>query len=183
MRSLNDLYFQWLCAIIEDYDHDPDVYEDLLIFLFNVDFQYSIPRDGNRYADGIELRYKFGNDNQIKSSIIATEVDISPCSVLEMMIALSIRCEDIMDDSESESSIGQWFWEMIENLGLDKIGRPHFSSREALSIVRKLLEHRYKKNGEGGLFTVKRTDVDMRKEEIWYQAMWHLNEVREKEFL
>ena len=34
----------------------------------------------------------------------------------------------------------------------------------------------YKRNGEGGLFTINRRGLDMRSVEIWYQMCWHLQE-------
>lgn len=182
-RNVNDLYFQWLCDIVKTHDRNPEAYKSLLIFLNNVDFQYSIERDGDRFADGVELRYLFGKKMRIPQSVIAANMDIYPCSVLEMMIGLSIRCEDIMDDPESGTCVGVWFWEMIDNLGLGEMRNGYFSSRKAEPVIARLLNRQYKRNGKGGLFTTNSEDVDMQKEEIWCQAMWHLNDVRERSFV
>ena len=47
------------------------------------------------------LRYRFGREIKLPSGIISSELDNYPCSVLEMLIALSIRCEEtIMTDEE-----------------------------------------------------------------------------------
>ena len=55
---------------------------------------------------------------------------IRPCSVLEMMIALSMRCEEqIMDDPDIGNRTGQWFWDMIDNLGLGEHERLKFDGR------------------------------------------------------
>ena len=77
-----------------------------------------IPMDGNRAEDGIDLRYRFGHEQHYSDAMVASFLDDRPCSVLEMMIALSIRCEEhIMDDPDVGNRTGQWFWSMIASLG------------------------------------------------------------------
>ena len=105
----------------------------------------------------------------------------APCTVLEMLIALAIRCEsDIMHDDACGDRTRLWFWEMIKNLGLidytddaymyDKSGS--FDS-EVNHIIDIFLERRYDKHGRGGAFPLRkyRTNYysDQRKVEIWYQ--------------
>ena len=94
-------------------------YRKLLRELHRIEFTYSIPMDGNRAEDGVDLRYRFGYENGYSSSMISVYLDNRMCSVLEMMIALAIRCEEhIMDDPDIGNRTGQWFWNMIVNLGL-----------------------------------------------------------------
>ena len=43
-------------------------------------------------------------------------------------------------------------------------------------IIQRLLDRKYKRNGEGGLFTVNNGE-DLRTVEIWYQLGWFLNSI------
>ena len=113
-------YFDWMYGLVCDTKYPKKLsYRKLLNFLHNMDFTYQLTMDSNRFEDGIELRYRFGYENGYDCSVIANYLDDSPCSVLEMLIALSIRLEEhIMDDPEIGDRTGQWFWNMITNLGL-----------------------------------------------------------------
>lgn len=139
----------------------------LLTYLYEREFTYTLDMDENRAVDGCALRteYGFASDR--------------PCSVLEMMAALARRCEvHIMGDPEYGDRTSQWFWEMIESLGLadmDDVGFDKFIARQ---VVDRLLTHRYRANGRGGLFTIPNCPYDLRKVDIWYQMMWHLNRVK-----
>ena len=147
--------------------------------LSKTDFYYTIPMDGNREADGIDLRYRFGYENSYDESMIAAYLDDRPCSVLEMMIALAIRCEEnIMDDPDIGDRTGQWFWSMIENLGLSDMDDAEYDELYVHRIVKRFLDRGYKKNGEGGLFTIHHSaGRDLRNVEIWYQMCWYLDEL------
>lgn len=62
-------------------------------------------------------------------------------SVLEMLIALSIRLEEhIMDDPEIGDRTGQWFWNMITNLGLGSMDDRKFNENRVEDIVTRFLE-------------------------------------------
>lgn len=176
-EELNDRYFEWLYYTVFPTD-EPRDYEQLLRFLHETEFTYTIGMDGNRYEDGVDLRYRFGYLTGIDDAEIARYVDDKPCSVLEMMVALSLRIEEnIMEDPESGDRTGEWFWEMLTNLGLDSMDNENFDADVAESVVRRLLEHRYSHDGEGGLFTIRHCKQDLRTAEIWYQANWYLNTI------
>lgn len=177
--ELNNQYFDWMCQLVSEQRYlKSRFYRKLLRFLHSICFSYTIPMDGNREADGIDLRYRFGYENSYKDSIIATYLDIRPCSILEMMIALAIRCEEsIMDDPDIGDRTSYWFWSMIRNLGLSDMDDTKYNERYASKVVERFLNHDYKKNGEGGLFTVRHSDRDLRNVEIWYQMCWYLDEL------
>lgn len=178
--ELNDRYFHWMCQLvpIRRYSRGRS-YQKLLYFLYNVDFRYTIPMDGNREADGIDLRYRFGYENSYNESLIASYLDNRPCSVLEMMIALAIRCEEnIMEDPEIGDRSGRWLWDMIVNLGLEDMNDTRFDERYVEEVVDRFLNRKYKKNGEGGLFKVRNPRRDMRTADIWYQMCWYLDELQ-----
>lgn len=151
-------------------------YRRLLRYLFDREFIYILPMDGNRYEDGINLRYRFGDEQGIEQYIIANCIDIRPCSVLEMMIALAIRCEEhIMDDPDYGNRTGQWFWNMINNLGLGHMNDKRFDYNAAKNIIDIFLNRQYTRDGEGGLFVIHNSQRDLRNVDIWYQMMWYLN--------
>ena len=134
--------------------------------------------DGNRAEDGVELRYRFGSECGFDNSAVADCLDDKDCSVLEMMVALAIRCEEhIMDNPDIGDRTGKWFLDMIVNLGLEKMTDDRFDKRYVERILHRFLNREYGRNGDGGLFTVHHSRIDMRSVEIWYQAMWYLDEV------
>lgn len=169
-------YFEWLLNIVCDETYTKRLsHRKLLMYLHNTEFVYSIDNDDNRAEDGIRLRERFAADRGFD--------DISkylngPCSVLEMVVALSIRCEEhIMDDPDVGDRTGQWFWTMIVNLGLSTMTDERFDKRYVVKKVKIFLDREYEPNGEGGLFTVKYCRHDMRTAEIWYQMCWYLDSI------
>ena len=173
-HELNDEYFEWMCRLVA---HMPR-YRKLLRHLHNTDFSYILPRDGNRAEDGIELRYRFGYENAFDAPVIASCLDDRPCSVLEMMVALAIRCEEhIMEDQDIGDRTGQWFWMMIDNLGLSDMTNDRFDVDYIEEVLDRFHNREYKRNGEGGLFAVRNCTKDMRSMEIWYQLCTYLDDI------
>lgn len=175
MNELNELYFEWMYGlVIRD---QKESYKKLLEVLHETEFYYRMSMDGNRYEDGIDLRYRFGYECNLKDFDIVTKLDYRPCSVLEMMVALAIRCEEhIMDDPDIGDRTGQWFMAMIKSLGLSDMTDENFDENYISDVLDRFLEGRYERNGKGGLFTIQSKKHDMRKSEIWYQLMWYLDE-------
>lgn len=171
-------YLGWMTQIICDgQPYKRTAYSQLLRRLYDTDFTYKIPMDGNREQDGIDLRYRFGLENGYGSVIIADILDIHPCSVLEMMVALSIRCEEhIMSDPDIGDRTGEWFWKMMVSLGLEDMDDVSFDGRHVDGVLSRFLDRQYKRNGQGGLFTIEDSKRDMRTIEIWYQMCWYLDE-------
>jgi len=135
--------------------------------------------DRNRANDGIDLRYRFILAHGYED-VYDDVMDYlgGPCTVLEMMIALAITCEeDIMDDPAMGNRTGQWFWGMIVNLGLGSMIDDRFDKRFVDDTIKRLLDREYEPDGRGGLFTVKYCDRDLRTVEIWYQLCWYLNNI------
>ena len=178
-NELKDLYFDWMYKIVFDDEFTKHLsYRKLMHFLDDTDFTYLIDRDDNRFEDGIDLRYRFGYENEYSNSMIASYLDTRPCSVLEMMIALSLRLEEhIMDDPRFGNRTGQWFWNMIVTLGLHSMDDERFDKDKANYIIQRFLNREYEPDGEGGLFKIDNPPQDLRDVEIWYQANWYLNDV------
>lgn len=169
-------YFEWLCDMVcENRYSDTVSYRKLLAYLHDVDFIYLISKDKNRAADGEYLRYRFSLDET--HGYLSRYLD-GPCSVLEMMVALAVRCEEaIMDDPQIGNRTGQWFWGMIVSLGLGSMTDDRFDEGYVASIVEQFLYRNYEPNGRGGLFTIKHCDADLRDIEIWTQMLWFLNSI------
>ena len=178
-NELNKEYFEWMYQLVYNEKYPKSLsYRKLLTHLHDMEFTYIIEMDGNRAEDGIDLRYRFGYERQYDSPMIATYLDDRPCSVLEMLTALAIRCEEhIMDDPDIGNRTGQWFWNMISNLGLSYLNDARFDSGYLNRVIARFLNREYKRNGEGGLFTVKNCKHDLRTVEIWYQMCWYLDDI------
>lgn len=175
-ENMRRKYFEWLCSFVKPFvcDHS---YRFLMLHLFRTDFYAVIPMDENRASDGIELRYRFGREKRIRMSDIANVLDVKDCSVLEMMVALSLRCEEqIVDEPDVGDRTRKLFWSMINNLGLNRMDDESYDSFEVEDRLDIFLNREYKSDGTGGLFKLRRTRHDLRNVEIWYQMMWYLSE-------
>lgn len=179
---IKNQYFEWMYKLgIGQKIINNKTYVKLFEFLNNIDFSYILPMDDNRAMDGIDLRYRFGHDNSYENYIITKYLDDRPCSVLEMMIALSLRCEEsIMDNPDIGNRISKWFWDMIINLGLSKMSDDCFDKKYVETAVNRFMTRQYEANGKGGLFIIRNRKQDLRNVEIWYQACWYLDEILEK---
>ena len=95
-----------------------------------------------------------------------------------MMTALAIRCEEnIMDDTRYGDRTTQWFWGMINNLGLGSMWGDNYDKVYVDQVLQTFLNRDYAPNGKGGLFTIRNCDRDLRDVEIWYQLNWYLNSI------
>lgn len=175
-EQIHDDYFEWMYHIVCDKRYTkPMSFGKLLYFLNSIEFTYTIPKDRNRAEDGIALRYRYANATDCEGAL---DYLIGPCSVLEMMIALAIKCEEnIMDDPDIGDRTGQWFWEMITNLGLGAMTDTRYDQRLVEDVIVRFLHRDYEPNGRGGLFTVRNCDRDLRDVEIWAQLCWYLDDI------
>ena len=175
-NDIQSAYFKWMCDLVSDDEYKTPSYKKLLSYLNEVEFIYILPMDGNRMYDGIDLRYRFGRECGYSDPEVATYLDDRPCSVLEMMVALAKRCEDdIMDDPDVGNRVGQWFWNMIVNLGLGPMHNRNFDEDYVDDVMYIFLNREYSPNGEGGLFEIEDCDKDLRNVEIWYQMCMYLD--------
>lgn len=180
-NELSNEYFEWMYQLVcNDRYYKKLSYRMLLKHLHNIRFTYILKLDSNREKDGVNFRYRFGYENNYPRETIDLYLGNSPCSVLEMMIALAFRAEDqIMDDPKFGNRTGQWFWNMIVSLGLGTMCDEKFDKRYVEKVILRFLNRDYEPNGKGGLFTIDNCKYDLRDVEIWYQFMWHLDDVIE----
>lgn len=168
MEEDNRNYYDWLCGFVRSADPP---YCKLLKHLHETEFVALLEMDENRIEDGMDLRFRFEEET---GHAYIWHYDRS-CSILEMMVALAIRCEEhIMDDPSIGNRTGKWLWHMIENMGLSDMCDDDYDPDYVEDVVDRFLGRRYCSNGEGGLFTVENSGYDLRRVDIWYQAMWYL---------
>ena len=174
-------YYKWLCNIAMG--RNSIMYGRWLNLLHHTDFQFFYALDKNRYLDGIGLRHRFYQDNpelfcEFSPDDIFGEMS---CSVLEMMVALSVRInESILANYFGDSNgIYILFNAMLNSLNIVRYDGNHFNERKVQCILVDFMNHNYEKNGAGGLFTIHDDTKDMRREEIWCQCGWYLNELIE----
>lgn len=158
----------------EEYGLDGYQYSELLDVLNGITFQTAFPLDDNRADDGIELRYKYGWYHHIPQTVIASELDYEPCSVLEMLVALADRCEHaLMEDPLKGDRTAVWFWMFIENLDLlfpnGDLTLVYDGGLYIKQTIHKFMSRDYDRNGVGGLFPIPDSNVDMREIDIWLQ--------------
>lgn len=178
--GINNEYFEWIFEMVGGTNYSKEMsYRHLLMRLHNTEFIYSIPMDGNRADDGVNLRYRFALDRGDPS--LSDYID-GPCSVLEMMAALALRCEEnIMDDPDIGNRMNQWFWGMIVNLGLGAMSDCRFDRRFVDDVLERFLNRDYEPDGRGGLFRIRHCEKDLRTVEIWRQLCWYLDSIVECE--
>lgn len=178
-KTIESEYFRWLCNLVCENRYSKEFSnEKLLARLHNTEFIYLIPRDRNRADDGIAMRWKFAitygyedNYDQLR------DILNGPCSILEMMVALSLRCEEFMDDPDVGNRTKQWFWGMIVSLGLGSMSDARYDERTVDINIDRFLNRNYEPNGKGGLFTLRHCDYDLRDVEIWCQMCWYMDSI------
>jgi hypothetical protein len=170
---LDEAYFIWLYSQVGEVDSKnlARSYWKLLTFLYEKEFTWKIAHDENRAIDGMNLRRAF-LDQTATGRVDPAWMD-EPCSMLEMMVALTWR----MEWNSDEVSQATWFWILIDNLGLTEC--TDANSPDSLiidSILDGVINREYGQNGAGGLFPLNNPKTDQREVELYYQAEAYLLE-------
>lgn len=172
MNHIREEYQQWLKSLV-----GAEQYSELLAYLGDTEFIFTIARDSNRAEDGIDLRYRFAFDHGYTNNDISEAFGNERCSVLEMMVALCLRIDgEIMDNMDGTDHTYTWFISMLESLGLSDMRDGRFDIHKAERIINRFLYRNYEPNGRGGLFTFYDSRDDVRDAEIWAQMMRYLTE-------
>lgn len=165
------IYFDWLSQMLIPDERTRESYQKVLLGLFNTDFEWKVKYDDNRAEDGEQLRVMYENETGLWCN------NYSSCSILEMLGALAYRCEnEIMYDPDEGDRTSEWFWEMLENMGLTGMDDWHFDYDKFEEIVKKLNNRTYEKDGYGGPFYIQGFRQDMRKIELWYQMNYYIQD-------
>lgn len=179
-NAIVDDYYDWLCSFVYNRSrskYEYISYEKLLYRLHHIEFRYIHPMDENRERDGVDLRWRFTLDRGYPD--IPDCLD-DPCSVLEMMIALALRCEEtIMDDPRYGNRTAHWFWTMCHSLGIGSESDAAYDEQHVDDVIETFLNRKYKPDGKGGLFWIRRCEYDLRELEIWHQLNCYIKSITE----
>ena len=138
-EHINEAYVKWLFDLVCKGRFPKQVsYNRLLTHLDGTRFIFTSPYDQDRAKDGIDLRYRFAIDHDLDPEV-TMDILGGQCSVLEMMIALAIRCEDFMDDPRVGNRTRQWFWGMVKSLGLDSMTDDQYDERYVRAVLTRFL--------------------------------------------
>ena len=154
----HDDYFDWLLEQIsnEELDHDKLM---MLRQLYLWPFYYNVTNDAHRYEEAIDLRDQYTYETGCLCDVQG------PCNVLEMLVSLAkMVSEDVLGNVYHENRTYEWFWMMIENLGLTSA-----NVGERREIVRKWVERDFEFDGRGSPFPLRNPPEDQRSVEIWKQ--------------
>jgi len=170
------MYARWLQGLITRQEDDGRTYDDLVRALGSREFTWFIPNDDNRLEDGRKLRAVFFNAVlRYKKGRTLISLNTVPCSVLEMLIGLAKRFDELVIETEADDHISCWFWLFIQNLHLDRFDDQNFDPGKVSVILNRLLDRTYNADGRGSIFPLGRTSTDARITEIWYQMMEYLD--------
>lgn len=173
-KKNNSWYFRWLCHRV--HRRSEYTYRELLQLLNDREFYWSVPNDDNRIEDGLKLREIYAETHPSFLPPGPSE----PCSVLEVLIALADRIENILADPRKGDRTADWFWEMIRNLGLNQFHDQNFYEARNNGVINFILNQfinrTYDRRGQGSLFPSKKTAKNLARVEIWYQMMNYLDE-------
>lgn len=175
LAQLKESYLKYLYGII--FRHPSEANYWLLVnCLFKIPFYWSVPNDDNRAEDGKVFRNDFSLA-WFNTFYIWWEEE---CTVLEMLVGLANRMEDVLENPMKPERLGDWFILLISNLGFKTFTDENWSSDKECLIHERidiLLKRQYDPSGAGGLFPLEERRVkDQRKVEIWYQMMSYIDE-------
>ena len=168
-------YYNWLLDLVCGDRPERELYSQLLMRLHQHEFIWFMMMDENRASDGVNLRRRFATVMGYEDVIGYLD---EPCSVLEMMIGLAVRCEEwLMDNPHKGNRTAQWFWTMIRNMQLSRMTDAIFNLAYVDMCINRMLERQYEFDGSnGGLFVVNNPRRDMRDIEIWAQLAAYVNQ-------
>lgn len=165
-EPIEDLYFNWLYAkVLDRPGTTPNTrYQSLLYLLHTTEFVWTLSGDDNRAEEGKDLRRQFMREARVGR--VDPEWLSMGCSVLEMLIAFARRAA-----FETEKPEQDWFWLMMENLGIDDISEATYRENAVRigDVMHTLVWRTYDHLGRGGLFPLSHSDNDQRDVQIWYQ--------------
>ncbi len=164
-EPIEELYFNWLYSKVASIKVLPTpslTYLTLLRDLHSTEFVWLVSGDDNRAEEGMDLRAEFFRVSYLDRDPPWLSI---PCSVLEMMIALSRRASYDTDISERD-----WFWTFLTNLGIEYLSDNHLGITQIVDEVLDMFVWRtYDAQGKGGMFPLSKPAEDQTKRELWYQ--------------
>lgn len=173
-------YYNWLTAKIPGWR---DAYPELISRLYATPFRVTLLQDENRVADGLSLRSRYAWEKGLDRLAQDILKACRPCGILELMLAMSIRCEEeyLASPSEDEPLGSAWFGPMVHSLGLAHQTGPFYDEHSVDLTLRMFMDHQYRPDGFGSLFWIRGTTEDLRKMELWRQMMLWIEQKKQEE--
>lgn len=170
-RELKASYFDWLVDLVR-------MQENLIMMrtLHSIEFYALIDLDNNRGEDGKQLREVFAEKHPEFGNYEALN---GPCTMLEMMIALCIRMEEIARKTTFQKLLCHFFTEICTNLGIFNCKNPdEISEKVHCFLEKKPLKGRFVSFfwHNVSFLKSKMTQEYLEKTEIWYQMQAYLQE-------
>ena len=176
-------YFEWLVSKVTSPAVPDDAQARIVLQVLRDIRIQALPMadDAPRLEDGKQLRTSFMDDTgmAVHSYKDALEPESGFCTVLELLVALSMRMDDIMRDPlDPCSSVPSWFWGMVSTM-VDQPFYPcsywTFSVDASTPVVvaestMKFLGRQYDPTGHNGNVFIDMSGVDLRAIDIWAQA-------------
>lgn len=166
IQKFRSEYFDWMIAQIGGTECNR--YLDLLHYLDERPFTWSIPLDDNRAGDAYDMRQNYADSGLYSGEFVDNAMDAGPASILEVLVALAERIDaDIMWNEDEGNRTKKWFWMMIRNLGI-KFDNMSFRSNK--DYIDDRLNRWLGRAGDVWLFPLKGyTKQEMQKMDIWMQ--------------
>lgn len=161
-------YFEYLLDVVCDREHMSIDYIPLLDLLHSIKFKSIMERDENRIADGEHLRREFLDERDIDKEYLY-EFDDMEVSVLEVLIGIAKRMESQLGNVTQKDRTSERFWELLGNLGVEKYKSDNYKPENIREKVNVWMMRKYKKDGLGGIFPLRKPEFDQRTVEIWNQ--------------
>jgi hypothetical protein len=170
-EQLDDQYLEWLHNLVGRQAENVDHYH-LIKQLHSREFvpMPVAPSDENRAADGMALRTEFMRQGRMIS--VTHDWLYMGCSVLEMLIGISRHLSFEMD-----GEVGEWFWHLVDNLGLTRYHDGRWNGRVVDNVIERLVWRNYSRDGNGGLFPLEHPHQDQTRVELWFQMESYMLEL------
>lgn len=173
-EPLEERYFSWLYSKVRPPKKKTAQYLELCAFMHRIEFDFSVPMDDNRAADGQQLRKEFMELHEDLNNFNQREWLGMEASVFEVLVALAERAEFMID-----VPVDKWFEIFMVNLELHMFSDDVYSAEhiaEIQFIVTRFNSRTYEDNGRGGIFPLLEPGCDQRKVELWYQMAAYMTE-------
>lgn len=166
-------YRDWLRGLVAD---PPGPYADLFFEVaWDTDYSFYIPNDVNRAADGLALRTHYGSES------LEDLPDLGECRMLEFLIGVAYRLNEILYDFNEPNQVPQFFLMLLNNLDLFPEDTIYASAKDAesdfLYSFHLINAREYGMDGTGGLFPLTNPSGDQREVEVWYQLQEYVSEL------
>lgn len=113
-------------------DDETCIYKSLIRKLLSIEYQHNVINK-DRYDDVVIYRKNYLIDNNISNEYILNKYRVS---VLEVLIVLSIRVEnEIMCSEKYGDRSCQWFWAMLQYIGLTVFHDDCYDANQVMNIV------------------------------------------------